>query len=1212
MARQDRDAVPSETIVAIMRARAAATPDAIAFHFLSPTGIPTALTLADLDRRACAVAASLTRLAVQTPVLLAFPTGPDFVAGYFGCLYAGMIAVPVRYPNARRPLSHIRAVAQDSGAVRVLTTDGMQGRLEAELGIAASGADLPDAPAGWRGPEVAPEWIAHLQYTSGSTAAPKGVMIGHRPLLANVRDIVRCWQIGAASRTLSWLPLYHDLGLVFGCVAPLVAGCPGTLMSPTDFSRSPAVWLEALSQQRITHTAAPNFAFDACLGIAEARRARIDLSSVRVATNGAEPVRAHTVRAFTNLYARHGFAPEAMCPGYGLAESTLMASLCGPDEAPTIKDDLVASSGTSTGTRIAIVDPETLCRCRAGERGEIWLAGPSIAGGYWRRPEASAAKFAARIAGDRSAGAWLRTGDLGVLKAGRLFVLGRMDDLIVVRGVNHPAEDIELSVERCDAALTPGGGAAFAFEANGETRLAIVQEVRREALRTLDAPAVMQAIRSAISEQHELAAAAILLLRPGGLPRTHSGKKQRHACRARFAEDGLEPIARWDARAAVASPAASAPDRKPDEAGALIEWLRGYGADRLNSRLMDERRSIPPYVVLDLGNRGVLGMVAPRSHGGMGISNRDLVRIVQQLAAIDTTIASFVLVNNALGIRPIARHAQPETRDALLPMLAAGRELAAFAMTEADAGSNIRNLASVGRPDGDGWRLWGTKLWSGSAAWAGVINTFVRMEGHDGAQGVAGFVLRQGSPGLRHGPEALTMGLRAMVQNQVLLEGVRVGPADRLGAAGDGMAVATDTMAFGRFAIGAMSVGILKRCLQLMVRHGRRRTIATGRLIDNPATRMRLSDLVAATHAVEALVDTVAELLDRDAAIPPELFCACKTAGPEFAWRAADGLVQQLAGRGFIETNIAPQILRDTRVLRIFEGPTEPMHMHVGSRLVRMPEALCGFVGEVLGESGIAEALGEAAQAIVAHALAHAGALGGTNAARQWAYLEAGEVATYGLLRACVRQRARIAPSAALARAEQWAARRFERRLAASLGVPAALLDAREAEALVADFADAIGDVEQAAVSEEQALDPLLRVAAVAVETVEASDTSKEEDPAYQGLLDWLRAWLAAEYGETPGRIGAGDRFSGFGMDSVAATLLVGGLEAKLGTALPPTLIWEHPTLGGLARHLAGLSATPKDDALSLLARIDQLSEDELAALAGSYAPVGEAADARG
>ncbi|WP_404337317.1 AMP-binding protein [Sphingomonas sp. MMS12-HWE2-04] len=1196
-----------ETIAAIVRTRAAADPAGIALRFLSPlSGADTGLSLGQLDRSAGSVAAALAGLEPQSPVLLAFPTGPDFVAAYLGCLHAGMIAVPVRYPNARRPLTHIRAVAADSGAACVLTTGEMRALLEGALGIAAFAvADLPAAPAGWAGPEIAGEDVAHLQYTSGSTAAPKGVMIGHRALIANVRDILRCWEIDADSRTLSWLPLYHDLGLVFGCVAPLVAGCPGMLMSPTDFSRSPAVWLEAVSRHRITHTAAPNFAFDACLAIPEARRLGLDLSSLRVATNGAEPVRAHTVRAFAETYGPLGFAAEAMCPGYGLAEVTLMASLCGPGELPAIVDELVASSGAPTSTRIAIVDPETYRRCKAGERGEIWLAGPSVAAGYWRRPEASAAKFAARIAGGRSAETWLRTGDLGFLKGGRLFVLGRMDDLIIVRGVNHHAEDIELSVERCDPALAPGGGAAFAEEQG----LVIAQEVRREALRTLDVTALLQAIRRTVSEQHELSVSAILLLRPGGLPRTHSGKKQRHACRSGFADDTLEPLARWDAKVA-ATPAQE--EQVPDRVDALNAWLRDYAVERLDSRLMDERRSIPPYVVLDLGNRGVLGMVAPRAHGGMEISNRELVRIVQQLAAIDTTIASFVLVNNALGIRPIVRHAQPATREALLPALAAGRELAAFAMTEADAGSNIRNLASVGRPDGEGWRLWGTKLWSGSAAWAGVINTFVRVEGEHGAQSVAGFVLRQGSQGLRHGPEALTMGLRAMVQNQVLLEGVRVTAADRLGEAGDGMAAATDTMAFGRFAIGAMSVGILKRCLQLMVRHGTRRTIATGRLIDNPATRMRVSDLAAATHAVEALVETVADLLDADTAIPPELFCACKTAGPEFAWRAADGLVQQLAGRGYIETNLAPQILRDTRVLRIFEGPTEPMHMHVGSRLVRMPEALCGFVREALGEGGIADALTQAAQAIVAHALAHADALGGPNAARQWAYLEAGEVATYGLLRACVRHRARAAPSAALDRAEQWAARRFDRRLARALGVPSVLLDARDSEALVADFALAIGDIEQRASGEERGLDPLLRVTATQTEAAEPIAASEEEGPLYPELLDWLRNWLTAEYGDARDRIAATARFSDFGMDSVAATLLAGGLEARLGTALPSTLIWEHPTLGGLAHYLAGRGAAPKDDALSLLARIDELSEAELEALAGSYAPDrAEAADAR-
>ena len=513
-----------------------------------------------------------------------------------------------------------------------------------------------------------------------------------------------------------------------------------------------------------------------------------------------------------------------------------------------------------------------------------------------------------------------------------------MDDLMIIRGANYSPEDLELTVEECDPALQPGGGAAFTVEAEGEPRLIVAQEIKRTALRGLDADRV-KAILRAVSEHHDLEVAAVVLLKPRGLPKTHSGKKQRHACRRDFANGSLQDVKTWvtprlrdvlkpaegqsevtGARVRVADPEPEdarggsaagtiGQDGHTDKVRDLVGWLRTYAADRLNSRVMDERRSIPPYVVLDLGNHGVLGLQAPERYGGLGLNNRELAAALQQLAAVDTTIGALAAVNNALGVRPILRHATPEMREELLPILAPGRELASFAITEADAGSHVRNLSAQGRPDGKGgWTLWGNKFWSGSAGWAGVINTIVRTE-----EGFSSFVLRQGSPGLRIGPEAMTMGLRAMVQNEVRLEGVHVTRGDLLGASGDGMTVANDTMEFGRFVIAAISLGIIKRCLQLMLRHGARRLVATGRLIDNPETLARISELTAAATAMEALVSVVAERMDRNQPILAELYCACKITGPEFAWRAADHLVQQMGARGFAENNIAPQILRDTR-----------------------------------------------------------------------------------------------------------------------------------------------------------------------------------------------------------------------------------------------------------------------------------------------------------
>jgi alkylation response protein AidB-like acyl-CoA dehydrogenase/acyl carrier protein len=698
-------------------------------------------------------------------------------------------------------------------------------------------------------------------------------------------------------------------------------------------------------------------------------------------------------------------------------------------------------------------------------------------------------------------------------------------------------------------------------------------------------------------------------------------------------------------------------DRSADKVSELTGWLRNYAEERINSRLMDERRSIAPHVVLDMGNHGVLGLQAPERYGGLALDNRQFALVLEQLAAIDLTLGSFVAVNNCLGIRPILRYATVKRREELLPVLATGRQLAAFAMTEPEAGSNVRGILAQGRPDGkDGWHLWGTKIWSGSAAWSGVINTFVRINEPGTAQGVTGFIVRQGSAGLRMGPEALTMGLRGMVQNEVRLEGVRVSPDDMLGGLGDGMTCAMDTMEFGRFSVAAMSLGIIKRCLQLMVRHAGRRTIATGKLSSNPVTMMRISDLTAAATALESLIGLVASRLDRNVPVPPELFCACKVAGPEYAWRAADHLVQQLAGRGYIETNLAPQILRDTRILRIFEGPTEPMIMHIGSRLVHNPQELRELIATELQQPTLAAEIEVAAGRIVERCKAPGSRLADTSAAMNWAYTLAGEVGTLGILLASVRSRGRLAPDPLLRRAEDWARLRFDQRLSKALGTSpaeAALLEAGEAERLVASYVETIGNIEQSLPGEQTHRDALVgreTTPAAANDTGhgtihDASPPAERRNgatPALQShaargsangsgdnadkvreISDWLANWMGEAFEIQATAIAPADRFSEFGMDSVRAVKLINALEEWLGLQLPPTLTWDNPSIGEMASHLAGLLSRdgharphiriggapamkidgrpPIESDIAILAQIDQLSADELTSLLAQF-----------
>ena len=1275
-----------------------------AFSFLSsPSQPPETVSYQALDAAAKTLAISLRSEADtigcplrQAPVIIALPAGLAFLRCYFGCLYAGAISVPIKYPQLNRPMDHTQNVAADSGARLVITTREMAPRLDEALpGLRVLAIeDLPTTTEEtWEDPALSGAEIAHLQYTSGSTSAPKGVAISHDNIVHNAADVIASFEISETSRLLCWLPHYHDLGLIFGCIAPVFSGSQSILMPPTHFAQRPVRWLQAIQDHRVTHSAAPNFAFDACLALPRSATVELDLSRVEALLNGAEPVRAQTVRRFADRFAANGLGPDVQCPAYGMAENTLVISVNGPSNALTwgrfdsdalqqrrlvpVTDPqqrhrgLVVCSGAVLGCDIRIVNPQTHLACAPGEIGEIWVQGPSVAAGYWQRQALTQEKFHAQLAGET--GHWLRTGDLGGFCSAGLIVIGRLDDVMVLRGINYSPEDIELTVEACDPALEPGGAVVFASEipaavtgdrateASNAARLVVVHEVTRSALRTLrrggDTAQQLQQhlvgiIRAQVAEHHDLDLGALILLPPKGVPKTHTGKKKRHACRTGFAAGSFTGEALWIspryAPTMAAQPADAAPpgaaqngpelrDGAPQtpsaKASDLIGWLRDYGETRLNSRLMDERRTMPPYVVMDFARQGLLGMVAPKKYGGLALRNNDMVDVIQQMAAIDTTLASFTVVNNALGLRPILRHAQPELIDRMMPDLATGRRLASFAMTEAGAGSNIRNLAARGLPNGaGGWQLQGVKLWSGSAAWAGVINTCVRIKDpNGGGQAVSGFVLEAEAAGLRQGPEALTLGLRAMVQNQVVLDGVQVTSDQRLGEIGQGMVAATDAMEYGRFAIAAISLGVVKRCLQLMLRHGSRREIATGPLLDNPATSLRISELASAAGGIEAMVRTVAQQLDAGLSPPVEVFCACKSLAPEYAWKAADGLIQQMAGRGYIETNVAPQILRDARVLRIFEGPTEPMNAHIGARLAQFPQSLVDYVNTQLQQPDLATELAQSAQQIWQHHQDHQAHWGGHAAAKAQAHLAIGEAASHGLMLAYLQYQAQTQGpilDPAKRRAQDWTRRQFELAWARGLTVSPALavrLDRVELEALRDSCAEAIGDVEQQMAAVETDLDGLIRRDPVQPEPAQqdqiasapadppqaAPPVGARTSPEILALSAWIKRWMASEFQIDPAEIEDTARFSSFGMDSVAAMLLTGALEDWIDTDLPASLVWEHRSITALATHVAGLpgvtipsfdvapTAKPKaevdpTDLISLLAGADDLSESEL------------------
>jgi acyl-CoA synthetase (AMP-forming)/AMP-acid ligase II len=534
---------------AALVARSGNAPERTAFRFTDESGrVASDVTYTDLDARARAVAARLSRDRVTAPVMLLFPTGVEFLGALFGCLYAGVPAVPVGVPSRHpRGLERLAAIARDSAAVLVLTTNEVRARVEgdarrtAALGSLACrlSSDLDQAGgADWDGPVPEPESLALLQYTSGSTSTPRGVMVTQSNLMHNSVAISACFGTGAQTRIVSWLPVFHDMGLAGSVLQTVFCGGSCTLMSSATFARDPATWLRAISDTGATVSGGPNFAYERVVeAVTPERRGEFDLSRWSIAFTGAEPVRGDTMRRFAAAFAPFGFRADAFTPCYGLAEATLMVSTRRPGVPVQVEPgadagtEVVGCGTVVPGHRIEIVEPQRATACAPGETGEVWVQGPSVAGGYWHQPELSDELFGAHLAGDPAP--FLRTGDLGYLRDGQLFITGRRKDLIIVRGRNHYPQDIEHTAELSHPALVTGGGAAFAVAAPQGDRLIVVHEAHRHA----DAAALASAVhrvRGDVALVHEVRLADVVLIRAGTLPRTSSGKVRRAECRRAY------------------------------------------------------------------------------------------------------------------------------------------------------------------------------------------------------------------------------------------------------------------------------------------------------------------------------------------------------------------------------------------------------------------------------------------------------------------------------------------------------------------------------------------------------------------------------------------------------------------------------------------------------------------------------------------------------
>lgn len=628
--------------VALVQMYSRIRPESLAYVFLEDGESEGArLTFGDLDRRARAIAAHLQlRAARNARALLLFPPGLDYIEAFFGCLYAGVIAVPA-YPPSGRHLQRLRSILADAEPSLILTTQALCSPLSEEnadaVDVLRCATDVLDTglAAEWRPVSIASDDIAFLQYTSGSTGDPRGVMVSHGNLIANEALIAESFHHDESCTLVGWLPFYHDMGLIGNILQPLYVGATSYLMSPMAFLEKPARWLAAISKYGAHTSGGPNFGFELCLRkIGDDDKKGLDLSSWRIAFSGAEPVRAATLDRFAHAFAGCGFRKQSFYPCYGLAEATLVVSAPSGVREPPVRtldksaleqncpiaalDKGVQNVGCGhawAGHDIRIVEPITRRECPNGRIGEIWVSGPSVAKGYWRRDAQTEEVFQARLAGDDSH-TFLRTGDLGVLNDGELYIAGRLKDLIIIAGRNYYPHDIEAAIEDAVDGLRPGSvtavhmtdGDAESYIVFAEPRRADIAELRRSGARDL-----IQSIRAALAEAIDVAPRDIIVLKPGTTPKTSSGKTRRAECRRAYLAGEFDVLARAsDAVASHAEPRRNAgPEAEPLLRLALAQLTPEQRAPLLTRLLATEAARLLriPECNIDVN--------APVSHSGL-------------------------------------------------------------------------------------------------------------------------------------------------------------------------------------------------------------------------------------------------------------------------------------------------------------------------------------------------------------------------------------------------------------------------------------------------------------------------------------------------------------------------------------------------------------------------------------------------------------------
>ncbi len=617
-----------KTLPDILRRRAKLQKDELLYIFLADgENEKDKYSYKKLDHQAKAIAVEIQKISEKGDrVLMLFPSGMEYIVSLFGCFYSGTIAVPAYPPRRNRNFFRIQSIINNSGATIAMTTKSIFNLIDRNFADEESLKGIKwiifedvnlDDEKNWNNPNLLPDDIALLQYTSGSTGAPKGVMVSHKNIVVNSEIIRKAFEYHQHhSLVVSWLPSFHDMGLIGCTFQPLYSGYPTVFMPPVSFLQKPENWFKAVTKYKGTSIGAPNFSYDYCTEkIAKEDLVNYNLSNLNNVFCGAEPIRKETFVNFTEKFKTSGFLKNAFYPCYGLAENTLIVTGGYNSDEPKyinidstfleknkikILDKETENSKSFVGcghvwndTKVKIVNPEKFIECNNDEVGEIWVQGPSVCKGYWNNPEETERTFNAFLS-DKKEGSFLRTGDLGFMYEDNLFVTGRIKDLIIIRGVNHYPHDIEHSTEKCHEALRPNSNAAFSVDIFNEERLVIVQEVERTHIRNLNAEEIFENIRKTISKEFDLQIYAISLIKTGSIFKTSSGKIQRRACKKAFLENSLNEVVSWKQEILETEILS---EEIPSDLESVQEWIINWLSRKLNIKkdLIDPEKSILSY-----------------------------------------------------------------------------------------------------------------------------------------------------------------------------------------------------------------------------------------------------------------------------------------------------------------------------------------------------------------------------------------------------------------------------------------------------------------------------------------------------------------------------------------------------------------------------------------------------------------------------------------